>query len=123
MKKMGRYEGILLVLTLLFVFGTGGYFFLENQSQPLALVETAKEEMPDLDEEIVAPELLEGEQINLNTANAEDIARLPSIGESRALDIIAYREATGGFQNIEELMNVKGIGEKTFATLRPYLTV
>lgn len=52
--------------------------------------------------------------INLNTATLEQLVSLPGIGESRARDILAYREKMGGFQAPEELMQVPGIKENTF---------
>jgi len=61
--------------------------------------------------------------VNLNTATATQIATLPGIGEKAADRIIEYREKNGGFKKIEELMNVKGIGEKSFLKLKPLITV
>lgn len=56
-------------------------------------------------------------KININKASVEELISLPSIGPSRAKDIIDYRES-GLFQNIEELKNIPGIGEKTFDKLK-----
>ena len=64
-----------------------------------------------------------GAVVNLNTATASQIATLPGIGEKAAQRIIEYREKNGGFKKIEELMNVKGIGEKSFLKLKPLVTV
>jgi competence protein ComEA len=64
-----------------------------------------------------------GEVVNLNTATATQIATLPGIGEKAAQRIIEYREKNGGFKKVEELMNVKGIGEKSFLKLKPLVTV
>jgi competence protein ComEA len=64
-----------------------------------------------------------GAVVNLNTATASQIATLPGIGEKAAQRIIEYREKNGGFKKIEELMNVKGIGEKSFLKLKPLITV
>jgi len=59
---------------------------------------------------------------NLNTADATQLAVLPGIGRVRAQAIIAYRQRQP-FRSIEDVVKVKGIGRKTFARLRPYLTV
>jgi competence protein ComEA len=61
--------------------------------------------------------------LNLNTATAADLARLPGIGPAVAARIVEYRQKNGGFKKAEELMNVKGIGEKTFLKLKPLVTV
>ena len=60
---------------------------------------------------------------NLNTATAADFAKLPGIGPAVAARIVEYRQKNGSFKKIEELMNVKGIGEKTFLKLKPLVTV
>lgn len=65
----------------------------------------------------------ESDRINLNTASAEELDTLPGIGPAKAADIIVYREANGGFGSIEELQEVKGIGEKTFENLKDLVTV
>ena len=61
--------------------------------------------------------------VNLNTATASQIATLPGIGETAAQRIIEYRDKNGGFKKVEELMNVKGIGEKSFLKLKLLVTV
>ena len=61
--------------------------------------------------------------VNLNTADAEELATLPGIGPATAQKIIAYRESIGAFQSTEELMQVDGIGEKTFEKLKELVTV
>jgi competence protein ComEA len=58
----------------------------------------------------------DAETINLNTATAQEIARvLVGVGEAKAQAIVEYREANGGFEDIYELEHVKGIGERTVA--------
>ena len=62
-------------------------------------------------------------KININTANSEELQSLKGIGPSTASSIIAYREEYGGFSSIEEIMNVKRIGEKTFDKIKDRISV
>ena len=62
-------------------------------------------------------------KININTAYAQELMDLPGIGESRAAAIIEYRMQTGGFQSIEEIMNVKGIGTGIFSKISSLICV
>ena len=61
--------------------------------------------------------------VNLNTATVEELQTLPSIGPVLAKRIVEYRNTHGPFQRPEELIEVKGIGPRTFERLRPYVTV
>ena len=60
---------------------------------------------------------------NLNTASAADLQRLPGIGPALAGRIVAYREANGPFRSPGQITEVKGIGEKTFEKLAPWLVL
>ena len=61
--------------------------------------------------------------VNLTTATAVELARLPGIGATVAQRIVDHREKNGSFRAVEDLMLVRGIGEKSLERLRPYLTV
>jgi competence protein ComEA len=61
--------------------------------------------------------------VNLNTASAADLEGLPGIGAKTAARIIEYRQKNGPFKKIEELMNVRGVGEKNFLKLKPQISV
>ena len=61
--------------------------------------------------------------VNLNTASATDLETLPGIGAKTAARIVEYRQKNGPFKKVEELMNVRGVGEKNFLKLKPQITV
>lgn len=61
--------------------------------------------------------------VNLNTASKEELMTLPGVGESKALKIITYREENGGFNAIEDIMNITGIKEKMFDKIKDHITV
>jgi len=61
--------------------------------------------------------------LNLNTATLDQLEDLPGIGRATAERILEYRQKQGGFKKIEELMNVRGIGEKAFLKLKPLVMV
>lgn len=61
--------------------------------------------------------------INLNTATVPQLETLPGIGTRTAERIVEYRQKSGGFKKVEDLMNVRGVGEKSFLKLKPMITV
>lgn len=72
---------------------------------------------------LVTPTLPPGGLVNINTADAALLETVPGIGPTIANRIIAYREANGPFQKVEDLLKVSGIGPKTLEKIKPYLTV
>ncbi len=63
-------------------------------------------------------EMLPGEKININTADADELTKLPGIGDTLAENIITYREENGDFDDIEEITEVTGIGEGRYDNIR-----
>jgi competence protein ComEA len=95
--------GIASILAILFV----GHVTLVAQSTPAQ----------------GAPAKAPAAVVNLNTATAEQLDGLPGIGPAMAARIVEYRQKNGAFKKVEDLMNVRGIGEKNFLKLKPLVTV
>ena len=124
------YAAAVLALFTVFVLVCGTWFLARTSSPEPYQVNTVQR---PAEEDVSAPEeaeedsrpdsLLPGETINVNTADAYDLQRLPGIGEKRAQDIIAWREEHGPFQTLEELTEVSGIGPVILENLRAYAAV
>jgi comEA protein len=80
-----------------------------GQSKPAPRTTTAK---PDA-----------GKVVNINTASVSELNGLPGIGAKTAALIVEYRQKNGPFKKIEELMNVRGVGEKNFLKLKNHISV
>ena len=61
--------------------------------------------------------------VNINTATAEELRALPGVGPSKAAAIVEYRQQNGNFKSVDELKNVKGIGDGILNRLRDEATV
>jgi len=61
--------------------------------------------------------------VNINTATRTELIQIPRIGEKMADRIVEFRKANGPFKRVEEIMNVQGMGEKTFLSIRQHLIV
>lgn len=62
-------------------------------------------------------------KVNINTASKEELMTLNGIGESKANDIIKYRETNGNFETIEDIKKIEGIGDSIFAKIQEDITV
>ena len=62
-----------------------------------------------------------GKKVNINSADASQLALLPRVGPSVAQRILEFRKENGPFKNPDDLMLVRGIGEKTYALIKPYV--
>ncbi|MGH7885728.1 MAG: ComEA family DNA-binding protein [Thermodesulfobacteriota bacterium] len=63
------------------------------------------------------------EKVNINSATAEQLLEIPGVGESTAASIIEKRKELGGFKALDDLLQVKGIGEKKLEKMKPFLTL
>lgn len=84
--------------------------------------------IPSIDEEtsnemISSSNSIKSDKININTATAEELDKLPGVGPAKAEDIISYRESNGRFKTVDELKNVKGIGESSFEKIKEKITI
>lgn len=62
-------------------------------------------------------------KISINTATSEELQKIPGIGESKAKDIISYRNENGPFTSLEDLTKISGIGEAILAKIKDYITL
>jgi competence protein ComEA len=69
------------------------------------------------------PAVAQGKKVNVNTADVVQLSLLPRVGPSVAQRILEFRRENGPFKRPEDLMLVRGIGEKTFELLKPYLAI
>jgi len=146
--KISKIETAISLLAIAFLFFTAGWFLRgEHSAEPLqietqrTLTQTATaSSTPASASPSVSPagtsptanvnqtaagdeETAQTEKVNLNTATLEQLQTLPGIGEKRAADILADREANGSFSTPEDLIRVKGIGESILENLLDYITV
>ncbi len=61
--------------------------------------------------------------VNINQADLSQLVLLPRVGPALATRIVEYREANGKFERVEDLMLVRGIGEKTYQLMKPFLAI
>lgn len=70
-----------------------------------------------------APAVAQSGVVNVNTADTSELALLPRVGPSVSQRIVDFRDENGLFESVEDLMLVRGIGEKTFALMEPHVTI
>ena len=114
--KITKTQWLLLALTGMFLCGLLTLYDRDRSRMAGTPVETDRtvsqeDFMPD-----VSP-------LDLNTATEEELDTLPGIGEELARRIVEYRETSGPFESVEEIMEVSGIGEAKFADLEGRITV
>jgi competence ComEA-like helix-hairpin-helix protein len=137
--KLNTVERIAILLTVFFMVALLAYHLgRESSEAPITVITERKADRAEVlrggDEPLLSPALSPATaeedaskpgdtKININTATVEELCALPGIGEVLAERIIDYRRQNGDFEFIEDIMEVKGIGEGIFAKIRDYITV
>jgi len=112
-------KAILVFLSLTFVTGLGIDSY--KKSQRKRKLSVAPYEISVLRE---ADRFIEQQRlVNINSFNMEELTRLPGVGEKLAVRIVEYRKIHGPFKSKEELMQVKGIGEKKFEQFKDLIII
>lgn len=94
-----------------------------EESSPESVLSSAGESSPERPAKGDRNAQKQGKKININTATEEELESLKGIGPATARNIISYREEYGGFSSIEEIKNVKRIGDKTFEKIKEDICV
>lgn len=94
-----------------------------GESSPESVLSSAGESNPERLAKGEADDKKQGKKININTATEEELESLKGIGPATAKNIISYREEYGGFSSIEEIKNVKRIGDKIFEKIKEDICV
>ena len=99
---------ILIVMTSAFILFLTGFFFYRNYSRDYVVPMQFVSQNQSVARH--PPRRSDSTKLNINTATAEELSELPGIGETLAKRIVAYRRQNGHFQEIDQLLNVDGIG-------------
>jgi competence ComEA-like helix-hairpin-helix protein len=110
-----------VVALALLVLSMGGTWHIAGASPQTIAEQLAAEEGPPPPRKKSARELTG--KVNLNTASAEQLMRLPTVGPAKAERILIWRKKNGGFRRTADLRRVKGFGYKTFKRLEPFLDI
>lgn len=108
MKK--AYAIICILLSFALICFLWGYHYLKNEYRP------ALRAQPLPSRDTVIP-------IDINDADMDELCSLPGIGETLALRILEYRSKIGGFSSMEQLLDIKGIGQQTYEEIRHFLII
>lgn len=121
MQDQKFYERILMSIALVLCAGIICYnfFFVPTMSPPTVVYVDRK-----IDEDSFDENNDEESIVNINTASVEELSEsLPGVGKVTAERIVEYRESNGQFNSIDEIMEVKGIGEKIFEKIESLICV
>ena len=118
---------ILLFLVISFLVGCGVWAYRRwMEPLPVAEIDTSTPAEADPERERQYTYKSESDSLTkivLNTADGVELEKLPGVGPVMAKRILAYREKEGSFQSVQDLIHIKGIGQKTIDKIKPYLIV
>ncbi len=117
---MKKAQFWMLCVTGMFICIMIGFFIGRNTQSSYAKVDNAIQNQTQSSQQ---DNTIKDGRVDLNTATSLQLQMLPGIGETLAERIIAYRTEQKGFKNVEELMNVTGIGEKKFLQVKELIKV
>lgn len=124
---MSKRCAVLLSLLLVLIFSAAVLIMRLPSGKDGVFIRTRSVEKESVltgaDGERDSLELLPGEKLNINTAAAEELMKLPGIGETLSRAIVEYRQENGDFSCIEDIMNVNGIGEGKFSAIEGNICV
>ena len=120
--KISGLEKSVLALTAAFLLLTVGYFFGQRSGAEPYTVSAQTLWTEEIGAE-TEPSAADIPQVNINTADANELQTLPGIGQVRAESIVADREANGPFLVPEDITRVSGIGQGTLEEILDYITV
>lgn len=110
-------------INLAYVLQDGQKIYVPNKNEKISQYITGNSGNNDTEENNTSNLSKEDSKVNINTANQSELDSLPGIGPSIAQKIIDYREENGNFKTIEELQNVKGIGDAKYEEIKDMVTV
>lgn len=110
-------------INLAYVLQDGQKIYVPNKNEKISQYITGNSGNNDTEENNTSNLSKKDSKVNINTANQSELDSLPGIGPSIAQKIIDYREENGNFKTIEELQNVKGIGDSKYEEIKDRVTV
>lgn len=117
MKILKRYYIFIFIFALVL-----GLIIRDISTSKFAVIKSSEAYAPNEVKELTENDEI-GEKVNINTASKRVLMTLDGIGAKMSERIIEYREQNGGFETIEDIMKVSGIGYETFLKLKDYITV
>lgn len=115
--NLARYRPQIAVSVLIVVVLIGGALYASRVSEhtPQVVYSASLEEVED--------EARDSLQVNINTADAEELDELPEVGPATAETIVEYRRINGSFRSVDELEEIPGIGPATLQKIKPFATI